>query len=312
MPRRTRRLLSIVVPVYYNEGSLDPLAKALASVESRLLREGVGLQLIFVDDGSGDTSWQRLLAIKRRRPATTLVKLSRNFGAVHASKTGFRWVKGDAFMVLAADLQDPPELVLEMVRHWEAGSRFVICERITRQDPWVSKLFSRIYYTLLRRLVIQTYPWGGYDMALMDKAMLSPILQSAKSVFTPLLAYWMGFTPTVIKYHRPARAHGRSRWTFGKKYHAFLDVMLGFSITPIRLISSLGALISMAAFGYGIVVVVAATRGQIPVQGFPTLVALLSFLLGLVILMLGVIGEYLWRIFEELNHRPETIVEEVR
>lgn len=306
-----QRKLSVVVPVYFNADSLPTLFEQLAGVETELLTRGVALQLVFVDDGSKDESLARLLEFKQRRPETTVVKLTRNFGAVHCSKTGFRFVDGDAFMIVAADLQDPPALIPEMVDRWLAGSKFVICERIAREDPYLSKVYSKLYYKLLRTLVIRDYPEGGYDMALMDKAFLPYMLNSAKSVFTPLLAYWLGYEPDVIHYRRPARVHGRSGWTLRKKFTAFLDVMLGFSITPIRAISGIGAIVSVLSFAYGSIVVASALLHRIAVPGFATVVALVTFLLGLIIVMLGIIGEYLWRIFDETNKRPETVIEEV-
>lgn len=307
----TTRKLSIVVPVYFNAGSLPRLFDKLETVEQQLGERSVALELIFVDDGSRDESLALLLEFRQRRPATRVVKLTRNFGAVHCSKTGFKFVTGDAFMVLAADLQDPPDLILEMVDRWQAGSRFVICERVTRQDPFVSKVYSRIYYAMLRFLVIPDYPQGGYDMALMDKAFLPHLVNSSKSVFTPLLAYWLGYQPDIIHYHRPAREHGKSGWTFAKKFNAFLDVMLGFSIKPIRMMSAIGALVALASFLYGMSVVIQTLVSGIPVRGFATVVALITFLLGLIILMLGLIGEYLWRVFDETNRRPETVIEEI-
>jgi polyisoprenyl-phosphate glycosyltransferase len=303
--------ISVVVPVYFNAGSLSRLFEEFEKIEVELLERTVALELTFVDDGSKDDSLARLLEFKAKRPETKVVKLTRNFGAVHSSKTGLKFITGDAFMVIAADLQDPPGLILEMVDRWLAGSKFVICERISRDDPVVSKIYSKIYYKLLRALVIRDYPEGGYDMALMDKAFLPHLLNSAKSVFTPLLAYWLGYKPDVIHYHRSAREHGKSRWTFAKKFTVFLDVMLGFSITPIRAISGVGAIVALCSFLYGGVVVLSALFHQVPVEGFATVVALITFLLGLIIIMLGIIGEYLWRIFDETNKRPETVIEEV-
>jgi len=303
--------VSVVVPVYFNEGSLPKLFDELLSLEQTLLERSVGLEMIFVDDGSKDGSLARLLEFKSRRPDIKVIKLSRNFGAVHCSKTGFRFVTGDAFMILAADLQDPPSLLVEMVDRWLNGAKFVICERLTREDPFISRLYSRIYYKLLRLFVLRNFPIGGYDMALMDKAFLPHLVNSSKSVFTPILAYWLGYEPEVIKYHRAAREHGKSRWTFAKKYNALLDVFLGFSITPIRAISAFGALVSIGSFVYGISVILNAMFGRVAVQGFSTIVALITFLQGLMILMLGVVGEYLWRIFDETNRRPETVIEEI-
>ncbi len=305
------KTLSIVVPVYFNAGSLPLLFEALRELELALAEREVALELIFVDDGSGDESLSLLLEFKAQRPRTTVAKLTRNFGAVHCSKTGFRFVRGDAFMILAADLQDPPQLVPAMVDRWLAGAKFVICERITRDDPLVSRIYSKLYYKLLRALVIPDYPEGGYDIALMDKAFLPHMLNSSKSVFTPLLAYWLGYKPDVLQYHRRGRAHGRSRWTFWKKFHTFLDVMLGFSITPLRVVSGIGVIVSLCSFLYGGSVLTHAFFRRIPVEGFATLVSLITFLLGLILLTLGIIGEYLWRIFDETNKRPETVIEEV-
>lgn len=303
--------LSIVIPVYFNEPSLSDLHKALIKLEQDLLILGVSLELIFVDDGSQDDSFEKLLELKNADNRIKVIKLTRNFGSVHAIKTGFRFVSGDCFTVLAADLQDPPDLLLEMVKHWLAGSKFVICERLSRDDPVTTKIYSKIYYKLLRLMVMKDFPEGGFDLALMDKDMLPYMVNSAKNSYMALLAYWLGFKPDVIHYHRKARVHGKSRWTFAKKFKVFLDVMLGFSVTPIRAISAIGAIVSLLSFSYGIMVVVLALIEGNPVAGFPTIVALITFLLGLIILMLGIIGEYLWRIFDETNLRPETVIEKV-
>ena len=305
------KTLSIVVPVYFNEESLPILAERLKAVEAALLASDISLELIFVDDGSGDQSWGELLKVKAARPETKLVKLTRNFGAVHASKCGLQFVNGDCFLILAADLQDPPELIPQLAERWRQGSKFIICARISRADPPVSKLFAAVYYWLLRRVVISDYPKGGYDMALMDRTMLLALQTSSKSLYTPLLAYWLGFKPDVVHYHRAPRVYGRSQWTIRKRIKAFLDVMLGFSVTPIRVISGFGAIISVCSFAYGISVAANALAGRIPVPGFAALVTLITFLLGLIIVMLGIIGEYLWRIFEETNKRPEVVIEDV-
>lgn len=308
----SQKTISVVVPVYYNAGSLPALYDRLVEVERALLEaHAVRLQLIFVNDGSRDGSQAALRDIKLARPEATIVRLSRNFGAVHASRTGFQFVQGDAFVILAADLQDPPELLLQMVPRWMTGSKFVIAVRSSREDPALSRAYSWLYYRLLRFLVVPGYPEGGFDIALMDRALLEPMRNCSKNAFTPLLAYWLGYEPSVVEYHRPKREHGKSGWTFSKKFRAFLDVMLGFSVTPIRLISATGAVVALGSFAYGVAVVLGAALGRVEVSGFATLASLITFLLGLVILMLGVIGEYLWRIFEDVNKRPEAVIDEV-
>ena len=303
--------VSIVIPVYYNAESLPFLFEELQRVEAGIELMDMGLELIFVDDGSGDDSFAQLLKIKQQRPATKVVKLTRNFGAVHASKAGLSQVTGDCFVVLAADLQDPPEYVLRMVERWKAGSKFVLFARESRSDPLSSKILAWIYYRLLRLFVITDYPDGGYDLALMDKAFLPYLRNSSKNVNTALFAYWLGYQPEIMMYQRRPRKHGRSRWTFSKRLKLFIDSLLGFSVAPIRIITGVGLFVSCISFIYGAVIVINAIRGEVSVQGFPTLAALISFLLGLIIVMLGVIGEYIWRIFDEVNKRPESVIDEV-
>jgi dolichol-phosphate mannosyltransferase len=303
--------VSVVVPVYYNEQSLPLLFQELLQIERRLQERNSELELIFVDDGSGDNSFKELLKIKEQRPATKVIKLTRNFGSIHASKTGLHFVTGDCFMSLAADLQDPPELIIQMLDKWQAGSKFVLCARIDRHDPVSSKIYSYVYYKLLRFFVVKNYPKGGYDLALMDKAMLPYLQQSSKNINTPLFAYWLGFRPETIHYKRRPRLHGKSRWTFSKKFKFFLDSLLGFSIVPIRFISLIGVLVSLISFGFGFFTFVNGILGRYGVQGFATLASLITFLLGLIIVMLGVLGEYLWRIFDEVNKRPEAVIDEI-
>lgn len=303
--------LSIVIPVYFNEPSLPHLFEALLSVERALLEKDVEMELIFVDDGSGDHSLEELFKIKKRRPGTKLVKLTRNFGSAHASKTGLQFVTGDCFLMLAADLQDPPELILEMVNKWLQGAKFIICKRTSRVDPPMSKLFGWMFYKLIRFFVVGDYPSRGFDLALMDRALLPYLQNSSKNIYPPLFAYWLGFQPEVILYGRQKRAFGKSRHTLSKRIKVFLDALLGLSVVPIRLISLIGFVVSLFSFGYGTLIFVNALRGKTVVLGFATIVTILSFLLGLIIIMLGVIGEYIWRIFDEVNKRPESVIDEI-
>lgn len=303
--------LSVVVPVYFNEGSLPVLFQELLEVERRLLECDIELELIFVDDGSGDGSFGEMIKIKAQRPATRLVKLSRNFGAVHASKKGLQFVSGDCFLILAADLQDPPLLILDMVGRWLGGAKFVTCVREKRSDPLLSTLFAKVYYRLLRAIVVKDYPDGGYDLALMDKVMLPHMQSSGKNINPNVFAFWLGFKPDVIPYERRQRIHGKSRWTFAKKVKFFLDTMLGFSIVPLRIITVIGMIVSTLSLAFVLFVVINGIMGRYDVPGFATLASIISFLLGLVICMLGVIGEYIWRIFDEINRRPESVIEEI-
>lgn len=305
------RTVSVVVPVYYNEESLPLLFDALQPVEAHLQARDCALELIFVDDGSGDRSLQILLGLRERRPGTKVIKLARNFGAIHSSKVGLNFVTGDCFTWLAADLQDPPHLVVEMVDHWLAGAKYVLAARSARHDPAMSKVYASIYYWLVRLFVIRDYPRGGFDIMLLDGTLMPYIRDSSKNVNPALLAHWLGIRPVTLAYERPERLHGKSRWTFAKKLTYFIDSILGFSVLPIRMISLIGILVSLVSFAYGGYILIYAILGVRDVPGFPTLVALISFLLGLIIVMLGIIGEYVWRIFDEVTRRPEVVIDEI-
>lgn len=304
--------ISVVVPVYFNEASLAPLFERLSAVEKQLLQKDVAMELIFVDDGSKDGSLRELLKIKRLREGTKVIKLARNFGEMSASRTGAKFATGGCLCILAADLQDPPELIPEMVDRWLGGAKFIICSREKRSDPFFTKIFSRLYYRIIRFFVIDDYPIGGYDLALMDKAIMGHVTESGKNVHTPLYAYWLGVEPQIILYNREKRPFGRSRWNVAKKLKAFLDSFLSFSYTPIRMMSALGFLMSLSSIGFGVYIIIFYfTHGSMGVPGYYSLATLMSFLFGLVFMMLGVIGEYLWRIFDEVNKRPETVIEEI-
>jgi len=303
------RSISIIVPVYCNEGSLPFLFIELKKLEQTLLQKEIAMELIFVDDGSGDQSFWELIKIKRQRPATKIIKLSRNFGNIRAEKAGYRYVTGDCFCALAADLQDPPELIAKMVDYWLAGEKFVICVREQREDPPLTKFFANLFYKLVRGFVIKNYPRGGFDLALMDKVMLPYMKNSGKNINTAMFAYSLGFTPKIIEYKRQKRLHGKSHWTFAKKINYFIDSILGFSIIPLHLISWVGIFLAIISFVYGLFVILEVIIRGREVPGFASLFTLTAFLSGVTLSMLGIIGQYIWRIFDEINGTPESVVE---
>ena len=304
------KLLSLVVPVYFNAGSLPGLFAELEVVEQQLRARALDLELIFVNDGSGDESLRELFKIKTKRPATKIINLSRNFGVIAATKTGFRFVTGDVFGILAADLQDPPQQVLEMADHWIAGHKFVISVRTAREDPWLSRLLSRLYYRVIGWIVAPGYPAGGYDLMLMDKSMLGHLVNSTKHTNVALYAFWLGFNPAILYYVRRKRQHGKSRFTLGKRLKFLIDTISGFSATPIRMMSVFGIIVAILSFIYGTHIVISALLGDFDIRGFATLAALISFFSGLILFMLGVLGEYLWRVFAAVNNVPEAVVDE--
>jgi dolichol-phosphate mannosyltransferase len=304
------RKLSVVIPVYYNAASLPELLAELKELERELNERRLALELIFVNDGSGDDSLEELLKIKKARSATKIINLTRNFGSVAASKTGFKFVTGDAFVILAADLQDPTSQVLRMADEWLAGCKFVISVRASRKDPMLTRLFARLYYRILDWMVVRGYPQGGFDLMLMDKVMLPYMATSVKSTNPMVYAYWLGFQPKVLRYARRERRHGRSRFTFRKKLSLLLDTFTGFSVTPIRALSAFGLVVALVSFLYGLNLVVATLAGHVEIRGFTTLAVLISFFSGLILIMLGTIGEYLWRVFDAVSNKPESVIDE--
>jgi polyisoprenyl-phosphate glycosyltransferase len=303
--------VAIAVPVYFNERSLAELGDRLVAVRAKLREAGVETQFLFTDDGSGDGSLAELLKLKSRLPNTTIIKHTRNFGAIEALRSTFPHVKADCLVIIAADLQDPPEMITKMVEAWRAGRKFVICRRRSRSDPFFTRLYAGLYYWLVRRFVISDYPVGGYDFSLMDRQIVDHLARMPKNVNFVLFAYWLGFRPAVLEYDRELRRHGQSRWTFRKKLKLFVDTFVGFSIVPIRIIMGVGAAVSLLSFTYGAVMIVGGLLGVVPVPGFATLVVLITFLLGLILVFLGVIAEYLWRILYEVNRMPEAVIDDV-
>ena len=303
--------ISVIIPVYFNEGSLYKLFEELKNLELNLNNKNYLLELIFVDDGSGDQSINKLIEFKNKRNETKIIKLTRNFGANLASKEGLKYATGDCFTILAADLQDPPELILKMIEYWELGNKLVICVRKSREDPFFKKLTARIFYILIRKLVINNYPKHGFDMALFDSSILSYIINSSKSLYLSVYLYWLGYKPKVILYDRLKRSHGKSRWTIYKNINASLDMLLGFSPKFTQLISIFGLFISSLSFLYGIKLIFGALSGNVPVPGYASTVVLISFFSGLIILYLTIIQEYLTRIYGELNRKTDVVVEKV-
>lgn len=305
--------VSIVTPVYYNQDSLWQHVEGISTLRDRLRAElSMDLELIYVNDGSGDQSLTKLKDIKLKyEDWITIVSLTKNFGSVHAISAGLNYVTGDCFAIVSADLQDPPELVFDMVSEWIEGSQFVVCARKDRHDPLMTTLFAKVFNFLTRKLIISDYPKGGYDLFLFDKQYLMLIKEKGKNFNLQIFCSWLGVKPKIIYYHRQKREHGKSRWTFRKKIKLMVDSFIGFSTAPIRFISLLGIMTSCVSFFYGLVIFYNALIGHVVVPGYASIVCILSFLLGLVIFMLGVVGEYLARIYDEVNNKPAYVIQEV-
>jgi len=299
--------VSVVVPVYFNAPSLPELLNRLDNLNRELLGINLELEVVAVDDGSKDDSFEILVEYSKKYSFLNAFQLTKNFGEATASKFGLRKITGDAFSVLAADLQDPPELIFEMAKTWLDGNSYVICERTKRNDPIFSKFLANLYYKFLTKFIMPTYPKKGFDLFLMDTKYLPVIIESSKSSSIPLILSWIGIEPLKIGYVRQTREHGKSTWTIFKRINLLLDVLFSFSRKPIRIVSSIGAVTALAGLIYGISVIIERLNGTTGSQGTASLIALVSFTSGLVLLTLGIIAEYIWRIWDEVNNRPDGI-----
>jgi len=303
--------ISIVVPVYYNALNLPDTIPQLLALEEKL--PGYSLQLVFVDDGSGDESLDLLLKSFEAFPGKIkVVKLTRNFGSMAAIQAGFTQADGDCVGVIAADLQDPPELFIEMVSYWEKGIKTVFAVRQDREEPFSQKLFSNTYYALMRKFAVPNYPAGGFDFLLADRQVIDEINKiHEKNTNLMTLIFWLGFKSVFIPYVRRSRKKGKSRWTLRKKVKLLIDSFVSFSYFPIQLLSVVGLLVAIASFSYGLFVFYFWLRFGIEVKGWVPSILLLAFTSGIQMTMLGILGEYLWRTLDEARKRPPYVIDTV-
>lgn len=310
--KRTLKRLSIITPIYYNEASLEALYKRLIDLEGSF-SDDVQLELVFVDDGSKDASREMLAEMARRDPGRVkLVFLSRNFGSFNAILAGLHYATGDCVAIISADLQDPPEMITAMYEQWRAGNQTVMAVREKREDPFVSRLFSRLTYAVIRRLALRDFPKGGFDFVLIDRKIRDIIVDiGERNTFLMGLIVWVGFRQAEMLYTRKARVGGRSRWTLGKKIKYFIDSLLAFSYVPMRIMSATGIVVGLLGLCFATFLVIEKLLLGISVPGWTALMVTILVLFGFQFVALGVIGEYIWRTLDEVRRRPAFIVEKV-
>ncbi len=299
---------SLVVPLYRNEESIPDLIETIESLDRKMAGE---LEAVMVVDGSPD----RCLEILRERLPharfrSQLISLSRNFGSFAAIGTGLEHGRGEMFATMSADLQDPPELILEFrERLMEGRCDVVVGRRLDRSDPLSSRVFSSLYWGCYRTLVLREVPRGGIDVFGCTRAVRDQLitLEESNSSVVGLLI-WLGFRRSEVSYSRRPRRHGRSAWSFGSKLRYMLDSTFAFSDLPIKLLSLVGGLGLMFSLVLAALVLVAKFTGTITIPGYTATVLTVIFFGGLNSLGLGLIGEYVWRAFENTKGRPNAVV----
>jgi dolichol-phosphate mannosyltransferase len=304
----SRPLVTVVVPVYFNAESLPRLAERLRAIAASA---DFDLEAVFVDDGSGDESWGKIQDIAKDWPRARGLRLTRNFGSQMAIAAGLQDARGEAAAVLSADLQEPPELLPEMVAAWRKGATAVLAVRRSRPEGWTTRAAAGMYYRTLRSLALSRMPSGGFDCFLIGRPAIDFLVEN-REIHTSLpgLLVWGGFPTALVPYDRLARADGESRWTLAKKVKYFIDAVISFSYAPLRWMSVLGAVLALLGFGYAVFLVAYKILHGQPIQGWSSLMVALAFFSGVQLLSLGVLGEYVWRTLDAARARRGFLVRE--
>lgn len=304
-------LISLVSPVYHNAASLPDLLGQFQALAQR--NPADTFEFICVDDGSQDDSFAVLQRLQGGEPRLRVVKLARNFGSNAAILAGLTQARGAAIAVIAADLQDPPELIHDMLAHWRQGHKVVLAARTEREDPGLTSLLADTFYKLFRRFAIPTMPARGFDFFLIDRQVCQLITGiQENNAYLMGLILWLGFQPLVLPYHRRAREtrYGHSMWTFLRKLKYFVDAFVAFSYAPVRAASFFGLGLSVLGAAYaGFLIYHRLTVGEM--EGWTSLMVVLLVVSGAQMTMLGILGEYLWRTLDETRRRPRFVVEQI-
>ena len=295
--------LSIVVPVYNEQEVLPEFHRRVTAVLDRL---GMPAEIVYVNDGSRDGSMELLTGLHRADPRVAVIDLSRNFGKEVAMSAGLDHTRGDAVIIIDSDLQDPPELIPDMVRTWQDGYDVVLMRRRTRaNESWLKKATARAFYRTIGRMGTVTIPEDVGDFRLLSARAVAALRRfPERSRFMKGLFAWIGFPTREIEYDRDGRQAGETKWNYWRLWNFALEGITSFSVIPLKVASYVGFIVALLAFLRGSIFIVKTMIYGDPVAGFPTLVVLILFLGGLQLMALGIIGEYLARMFNEVKQRP--------
>lgn len=301
--------ISIIIPVYF---SSDTLMDLYEDMKNKILDKLGDYELVFVDDGSEDESWEIMNQIRDMDDNVKLVKLSRNFGEHAALLAGLSVCTGDCAVTKQADLQEDSTLILEMYDSWKKGNKVVLAVRRSRDESRVKVFFADMYYALVRKFVNKKMPVGGCDCYLIDRKVIEVLerLDEKNSSLT-LQVLWAGFKTDMVYFDRKDREKGESRWTLAKKYKLVVDSLISFSYVPIRFMIVVGTLFNVGAVALFVSVLVEYFASGTPIAGWASLMCVVLCASGLILMMLGILGEYIWRALDAARTRPPFIIDEV-
>lgn len=308
-PSRKSHLVSLIAPMYNEE---EVIGVFFSTIESTLKNVDVDYEIVCVNDGSNDTTIAVLKAHAQRDGRIKIVDLSRNYGKELALTAGLDYARGDAVIPIDCDLQDPPEVILEMIEKWQDGYQVVLAKRIDRSsDSRVKRWTSTLFYKLIDKISDIHIPANVGDFRLLDKVALEAVkTYRERSRFMKGLFASLGFKEITIEYVRAPRAAGETKWNYWKLYKLAIEGIISFTSLPLKIWSYIGATVAISGFVYGIYLIIKTIVFGVDSPGYASLMVVLLFMSGLILLCLGVIGEYLSRIFIEIKARPLYIVME--
>lgn len=302
--------ISLLIPCYNEEKTIPMLYPELTKLMEK--NNQYEWEVMFVNDGSVDGTMDQLRALREKDQRFNYVDLSRNFGKEIAMLAGFDYVTGDCMIIIDADLQDPPSLIPEMLKYWEEGYEDVYAKRKSRgKESWLRKRLSLIFYKLLQSSSRFDVLQNVGDFRLLDRCCINALKRMRESErYTKGMYSWIGFKKKEVEFDRGDRVAGESSWNYKQLFSLAIDGITSFSNLPLRISTVIGCLVSLLAFIYMLFVYVKALVWGDPVRGYPSMVMLILFLGGIQLLSLGIIGEYIGRIYNETKNRPDYIVRE--
>ncbi|HPF31082.1 MAG TPA: glycosyltransferase family 2 protein [Candidatus Saccharibacteria bacterium] len=302
--------ISILIPAYNEEAVLTPLYRRLEKLADG--NKSYDFEFLFVNDGSRDKTLEIVKDFAKNDHRVAYVNLSRNFGKEVAMIAGLDHVNGDATVIIDADLQDPPELIPEMIKYWEEGYDDVYARRISRDgETWFKKISSETFYRILQKSTNIPIQVDTGDFRLLNRRCVEALKQFRESQrYTKGMFSWIGYKKKEITYKRDPRAAGETKWNYLKLINLAIDGITSFTTAPLRISSFFGIITSLISFIFILVIIVKTILFGEPVAGYPSLMAVILFLGGVQLVSIGIIGEYIGRIFIETKNRPLYFVEE--